>query len=534
MRYFAGSVGGRVVVARDRGLVLAVALLGLGDEEEALLVAAVGLGLEADDRVQGDGDVGRLLAGEAHEVGVEEAEDALVRDDEERLAVALHLVDHRVEAVDHVEVRLAARVAVGELVVLAPLELLGVVLLDLRVGHAVADAREDLVQVRPRDGPELDPLLRVADVVALVVDVRLPVGDVGRGLARAPHGRRPEARGPLGPVGRLRDLRDAELRELLRVGVARGREAAVAADLAEHVVLRLAVAAEVEDVGLHVEVAEELDEAAGHVAPDVVDDEAAAVDDLDPAPVALGAVEAVRVDGLVVGLVLGDAPPEVLDGVALGHAHVVRRAELAGDDVALDDVAVRADGLEEDDLAVELAQPVVGVVALGQRRVGPVEDGDAAVVLLREPRAQVAERRVRRELALARARLVLRVEPLRRVVVPEELAPVVADVEEPHVDRVEELEVAVHLARDERLAARGQAHEDEHDLVRGRAVLALVRRHVEQHGVVARRRRAGRQLRHGVRHREAPRELRHGAVLLLFCVARCAHALGFFCCCCVV
>mmetsp|Transcript_6315 Transcript_6315/g.21621 ORF Transcript_6315/g.21621 Transcript_6315/m.21621 type:complete len:215 (+) Transcript_6315:393-1037(+) len=109
------------------------------------LLARVGARLEGDHRVERDGHVGRLLSGQPHEVGVHDAEDALVRHDEQGLRAPLHLHDDGLQAVAHVQVGLPARVAVGQLVLLAPLVLVGVLGLDLVVAHAVADARVNLV-----------------------------------------------------------------------------------------------------------------------------------------------------------------------------------------------------------------------------------------------------------------------------------------------------------------------------------------------------------------------------------------------------
>lgn len=63
---------------------------------------------ELDDRVQRDREARRVHPVDAHQVGVEHAQHRLVRDDQDRLVVALELVDERVEPGDDVEVRLAA------------------------------------------------------------------------------------------------------------------------------------------------------------------------------------------------------------------------------------------------------------------------------------------------------------------------------------------------------------------------------------------------------------------------------------------
>ncbi len=50
-------------------------------ELDSLLLAAVGLWLQAYKRVEGDGEVGQLLSGQVEEVGVQAAQHGLVGDD---------------------------------------------------------------------------------------------------------------------------------------------------------------------------------------------------------------------------------------------------------------------------------------------------------------------------------------------------------------------------------------------------------------------------------------------------------------------
>ena len=80
---------------------------------------------------------------------------------EEGLSVPLHLHDDRLEARYHVEVALPPGVSIGQLVVLPTLELLGVLLLDFLVRHAVTRPCKQLVQVVPRPRSHLQPLYSI-------------------------------------------------------------------------------------------------------------------------------------------------------------------------------------------------------------------------------------------------------------------------------------------------------------------------------------------------------------------------------------
>ena len=89
-------------------------------ERHAHLVAAVRVRRQLDHGVQRNGQIRAALARNALEIRIERAQHCVVGDDQHRVARALELYDDRVEAQDNVLVRLAARIAVVELVALAP------------------------------------------------------------------------------------------------------------------------------------------------------------------------------------------------------------------------------------------------------------------------------------------------------------------------------------------------------------------------------------------------------------------------------
>ena len=113
-----------------------------------VLLRPVGLGGELHERVQRDLHPRALALVHVHEVGEDAADDGLVRHDDDVLA-ALELHDDRLQSNDDVTVRLAAAVAVVVLVVVARAKVFRVLVLDLLVGHAVADARLELVERLP-------------------------------------------------------------------------------------------------------------------------------------------------------------------------------------------------------------------------------------------------------------------------------------------------------------------------------------------------------------------------------------------------
>mmetsp|Transcript_9974 Transcript_9974/g.32922 ORF Transcript_9974/g.32922 Transcript_9974/m.32922 type:complete len:372 (+) Transcript_9974:326-1441(+) len=367
-------------------------------------------------------------------------------------------MDDCVKPVDHVQIRLAARVAVAQLVLLPPLELVWVVLLDFGVRHPVADSREELVEVGPGPRPHLDPrLLPALDVVVGVAQRDDGVADVPRRLARPPHRRSPEPRADFGARGAEDalvvdyDVAVHEFGECLCVGVALCGQARVAANLGGRVVYGLAVSREVEDVRLQMEVHQEVDKFGRHRPSNIVDDALPAVDHLDKGPRPLGAQSRLGVDALVRLLVDANPTPKVRHGRVGAHALVVGRPHIARTNVALDERLIRAERLDHDHLALQRLELVEDVLPLGERRVRPVEDGDAAVVLRVDPVHEVAERGVRAEPSGLSALCVVGFEPRRGVVVAGHAAAVVADVEDAHGGIVKEGKVPLDSTRDVRL-----------------------------------------------------------------------------------
>ena len=115
---------------------------------DTLLLGLIRTRRELDETVQRNVHPRALILRRAHEVGVDAAQDGLVGDDEDVLA-ALELHDDGLEADDDVAVGLAAGVAVVVLVFVALRKVFGVLLLDLGVRQAVADARVELVESFP-------------------------------------------------------------------------------------------------------------------------------------------------------------------------------------------------------------------------------------------------------------------------------------------------------------------------------------------------------------------------------------------------
>mmetsp|Transcript_28842 Transcript_28842/g.99525 ORF Transcript_28842/g.99525 Transcript_28842/m.99525 type:complete len:488 (-) Transcript_28842:136-1599(-) len=132
--------------------------------------------------------LGRFAPRPAHQVRVDDAQSRLVRDDQQRLRVRLQLVHQRVQPRNQVEVRLAARVPVPELVALPQLALCVVPRFNLVVRHALVVAREDLVQVAVDARRHLVPH-------GPPRELEDGVRDVTRGVNRPRQRRRPEARG---------------------------------------------------------------------------------------------------------------------------------------------------------------------------------------------------------------------------------------------------------------------------------------------------------------------------------------------------
>mmetsp|Transcript_18107 Transcript_18107/g.45230 ORF Transcript_18107/g.45230 Transcript_18107/m.45230 type:complete len:205 (+) Transcript_18107:240-854(+) len=88
---------------------------------------------------------GAFVAWHPHQEAAHQSQRRLVRDDQQRLVEFEHLNHHRVEPLNYVIVRLAARVAEANLVPLALVRLLREALLELRLGQPLGIAHKDLV-----------------------------------------------------------------------------------------------------------------------------------------------------------------------------------------------------------------------------------------------------------------------------------------------------------------------------------------------------------------------------------------------------
>mmetsp|Transcript_65333 Transcript_65333/g.147398 ORF Transcript_65333/g.147398 Transcript_65333/m.147398 type:complete len:394 (+) Transcript_65333:312-1493(+) len=335
--------------------------------------------------------MGGLVAGQEIVEGQEHAQDPLVAHDEQRLPVPLNLVHQGLEPLNHVQVRLASRVAVAELIVTAALGLACELLGDLLVRHTVARAREDFVEVGPL------PQLHLREGEPVLPHDRL-APDVPRRQNRSLERGSPEAAG--NGVTRVWVALD-EVVGVLRQGQGvplpgLGQDR-VPADPPLSVVLALPVPAQVEALlaaapVVPAHVTQVLCDPPGHVAPDVVQH------DLGPVVAELyvrvvGLVRppkscfpldlfrVVRVSGRVVhGLVLRAEPLHTLSKVVRcrtaqrGRALGVLRGHLS---LVVDGVG--GNHLDEDDRDARphrLLHLVVDFLSPVDRVVRRVEDGD--------------------------------------------------------------------------------------------------------------------------------------------------------------
>jgi hypothetical protein len=152
-------------------------------------------------------------------IGKDTPHDRLVRHNDHILA-ALQLHDDRLQPDHDVAVALAAAVAVVVFVVVAGAEVFRVLARDFLVGHAVAEARLELVERLPLEF--LPPGLG---------------GEVARGLDRAFERRGPDGQGRVFGNTGFAD----EFGERTRVQLAALREVGVAADFAFEVIFGFAM-----------------------------------------------------------------------------------------------------------------------------------------------------------------------------------------------------------------------------------------------------------------------------------------------------
>lgn len=115
---------------------------------EPLLLGAVRPRGQLDQRVQRDLHPGTLLLRHVHVIRVDTPEHGLVRHDEDILA-AFQFHNDRLESDDHVAVGFSAPVAIVVFIVVSRLEVFRVVVRNLLVREAIADARVQLIEGFP-------------------------------------------------------------------------------------------------------------------------------------------------------------------------------------------------------------------------------------------------------------------------------------------------------------------------------------------------------------------------------------------------
>ncbi len=118
----------------------------------------------------------------------------------------------------------------------------------------------------------------------------------------------------------------------------------------------------------------------------------------------------------------------------------------------------------------------------GVRRVVDGHGPDPGV--LRDPLLHVVHGRLAALLPLRHVLGIVRVKKFRHLVLPQHLAPVVADVEDLAHGTVKEAQVLPQAPGDERLAARRKAHHDDAELVTARAGSRVWRRQHQLRGWV--------------------------------------------------
>eukprot|EP00287_Rhodomonas_sp_CCMP768_P028471 CAMPEP_0202856200 /NCGR_PEP_ID=MMETSP1389-20130828/91912_1 /ASSEMBLY_ACC=CAM_ASM_000865 /TAXON_ID=302021 /ORGANISM="Rhodomonas sp., Strain CCMP768" /LENGTH=277 /DNA_ID=CAMNT_0049534845 /DNA_START=369 /DNA_END=1199 /DNA_ORIENTATION=+ len=247
-------------------------------------------------------------------------------DDEDRVALALELVDDGVEPLHHVQVRLPARVPVSELVLPTHLELLRIDLLDLLVRLPIEDARVDLVERVPPTRTHRDPLLPVRH------DLLVPY--VHAGLYGALQSARPQPR----PRLVVEDVGVDVVCEGEGVVASVLGERRVPSDLLREIVLALAVPCEVDGFGCGVKIHHKRRDAARKVSEDLIQHHLlSSVDGFDPREARIGVGER-----LVVLRVDRDPLLEVCHRLCLVLADVVWHVEFCLADVVLDDLLVVA------------------------------------------------------------------------------------------------------------------------------------------------------------------------------------------------
>mmetsp|Transcript_66791 Transcript_66791/g.100711 ORF Transcript_66791/g.100711 Transcript_66791/m.100711 type:complete len:206 (-) Transcript_66791:1015-1632(-) len=201
---------------------------------------------QLNDMVQGNTNVRCFLTIQSHKVRIEDAENALMADDEYGFASAFHLLCQWFQSECDVHIGFAPWIPIRQLVRLPSRKLIGKYLFNLLIRHSIANPRIQLIQIPSRHSSKLHPLSRFSIIPRMF---KLVVFDELRRFPRTSQGGRPQSAGAF----LAHDLVDVffsnvcnvflgELGQSTGVFDASGGEATVATDFAQEVVFGLSVA----------------------------------------------------------------------------------------------------------------------------------------------------------------------------------------------------------------------------------------------------------------------------------------------------
>mmetsp|Transcript_11875 Transcript_11875/g.19689 ORF Transcript_11875/g.19689 Transcript_11875/m.19689 type:complete len:335 (+) Transcript_11875:241-1245(+) len=262
-------------------------------------MTAVGVWSQLNDIIERNCHVRSLLSIQAHEIGIDNAQNALMGHDEDWFSRALEFLRERFEAKSHVHIRFASWIPIGQLIILSPLKFIWKYLFNLLVGHSIADTGIQFIQIASCHGTELHPF-QIITIIPLMIQ-HVMVNELRR-LLGATHRRGPKTTRTFPFANFTRRFVSLHDNDFLVINIflpclgnvilgklgqpfgvldAVGTEARITSNLAQDIVFRLSMTSEVEGTWQGMEVHDKVYDFQWQITTNVVDNKLFGIDNFE-------------------------------------------------------------------------------------------------------------------------------------------------------------------------------------------------------------------------------------------------------------